>query len=242
MGITHATTATGTDAGTGEIHKAQWNADHVVSDPIFDQFGAPDTAFEFETSSLTGLTSMGSPTAEDANTTIPGHYYVKRTATSSVAASGRYASAPSTPFTVITKLGMSVWSASNYQRAGFLFIGEATPGKLEAVAIINNNGIIGTLYAFTNPTTFSANIGTDVPGAFQTPAWFAIVATSGTSVAYYYSFDGYLWRARQTARNPGFTIGSVGIGVDPENATFGAAAGYDYLRIWNSAKTLVTVG
>lgn len=29
MGITHATTATGTDAGTGEIHKAQWNASHV---------------------------------------------------------------------------------------------------------------------------------------------------------------------------------------------------------------------
>lgn len=27
--ITHATVATGTDAGTGEIHKAQWNADHV---------------------------------------------------------------------------------------------------------------------------------------------------------------------------------------------------------------------
>src|SRR5678815_976597 len=30
MGITHATTATGTDAGTGDIHKAQWNAAHIV--------------------------------------------------------------------------------------------------------------------------------------------------------------------------------------------------------------------
>jgi hypothetical protein len=29
--ITHATVATGTDAGTGEIHKAQWNADHVIT-------------------------------------------------------------------------------------------------------------------------------------------------------------------------------------------------------------------
>jgi hypothetical protein len=29
VAITHATVATGTDAGTGEIHKAEWNADHV---------------------------------------------------------------------------------------------------------------------------------------------------------------------------------------------------------------------
>ncbi len=31
MSITHATVATGTDAGTGDIHKAQWNEDHVFS-------------------------------------------------------------------------------------------------------------------------------------------------------------------------------------------------------------------
>jgi len=31
MGITHATTAVGTDAGTGEIHKAEWNAEHLIT-------------------------------------------------------------------------------------------------------------------------------------------------------------------------------------------------------------------
>lgn len=31
MSITHATVAAGTDAGTGEIHKAEWNAEHVIS-------------------------------------------------------------------------------------------------------------------------------------------------------------------------------------------------------------------
>lgn len=31
MGITHATVATGTDSGTGEIHKLQWNEAHDVS-------------------------------------------------------------------------------------------------------------------------------------------------------------------------------------------------------------------
>lgn len=33
--VTHATVAAGTDAGNGEIHKAQWNADHALA-------GAPD--------------------------------------------------------------------------------------------------------------------------------------------------------------------------------------------------------
>ena len=31
MSVTHATTATGTDAGNGSIHKAEWNAAHTVS-------------------------------------------------------------------------------------------------------------------------------------------------------------------------------------------------------------------
>ncbi len=31
MGVTHATVATGTDAGTGEIHKAEWNAGHTIT-------------------------------------------------------------------------------------------------------------------------------------------------------------------------------------------------------------------
>ena len=31
MSVTHATTATGTDAGTGDIHKAEWNASHLIT-------------------------------------------------------------------------------------------------------------------------------------------------------------------------------------------------------------------
>lgn len=31
VSVTHATTASGTDAGTGEIHKAQWNAAHTLT-------------------------------------------------------------------------------------------------------------------------------------------------------------------------------------------------------------------
>lgn len=35
MAVTHATTASGTDSGDGEIHKAEWNANHTVADGSF---------------------------------------------------------------------------------------------------------------------------------------------------------------------------------------------------------------
>lgn len=45
MGITHATVATGTDAGTGEIHKAEWNAGHVGADfVLLEQHTASSSA------------------------------------------------------------------------------------------------------------------------------------------------------------------------------------------------------
>lgn len=45
MSITHATTAVGTDAGTGEIHKAQWNAAHTGADfALLEQHTASSSA------------------------------------------------------------------------------------------------------------------------------------------------------------------------------------------------------
>lgn len=52
--------------------------DRAKHDPTLDLFGTPDTAFEFDTSSLAGLTAMGTPDIEDANTTVPHHYFVLR--------------------------------------------------------------------------------------------------------------------------------------------------------------------
>ena len=45
MGITHATVASGTDAGTGEIHKAEWNAAHIGADwVLLEQHTASSSA------------------------------------------------------------------------------------------------------------------------------------------------------------------------------------------------------
>jgi hypothetical protein len=210
-----------------------------AEDPVFDMFGSPTTAFEFDSSSLTGLTAMGSATAEAAHTTVPSNYYVKKAATSSVALTGRYASAPSAPFTAICKLTDATFVPVNFQRAGGLFIAEGSPGKVEAIHLLWNAAQLASVVNYTNPTTFNATIGTDIAiPAVALPLYYAIVVTSSTSVAYAYSFNGRIWRTQQSGRNPAFTIGSVGICVDPENATHGVAGAYDFLRIFNSALTL----
>jgi hypothetical protein len=208
-----------------------------AEDPVATMLGTPDTAFEFASSSLTGLTAIGTATAEDAHTTVPDHYYVKKAATATVALTGRYA-AVSAPCTVVTKLkGHNVFGL-NFTRLGGLFVGVTTPGRVDAIHVVYNGGFFASVVAYTNPTTFSATIGTDLVVAPQPPIYYAIVATSTTNVAYYYSFDGYVWKTRTTGRDPSMTIGSAGIVVDPEQATHDVVGVYEYLRIWNSAKTL----
>lgn len=209
-------------------------------DPIISLFGAPATAYDFDTSSLTGLTAMGTATAEDANTTIPGHLYLKRAATSSVALTGRHAAIPGAyPWTAIAKLTDHTPYFASFIRYGGLYIAESSPGKVEAIHMLSNGSLVSSLVAYTNPTTFSATIGTDRAfNAFRVPIYYAIVANSSTSFDYYVSQEGMVWLARQTARNPGFTVANCGVLVDPEQTAFAAVGVYDFLYFYTSALTL----
>ena len=206
-------------------------------DPIADVFGTPTTAYEFD-AALSGWSNLGSATAQDADTTIPDHYYVKKAASSSTALTGIYRASPSMPFTVITKISDIAPHADNYCRAGSLFVGETTPGKTTGPELVHNSEWYLTHSEYTNPTTFGAQVGTDhTLKAFAVPLYLGIVANSSTNIDTYYSFGGRIWRQRTAARNPSFTVGSFGVFVDPESATFGMAAAFDFIRLWNSAKT-----
>lgn len=208
-------------------------------DPVYEIFGTPTTAYEFGTSSLTGLTAMGAATAEDANTTVPGHLYLKRAAIGTVALTGRHAAIPGAyPWTAVAKLSDHTQYMADFIRWGGLYIGEASPGKVEAIHIVYNAGLKASLVAYTNPTTFSATIGTDrLDTALRPPIYYGVVATSATSFAWYVSAGGRIWLPHTTGRNPAFTTGVVGVMVDPEQTAFAAAGAYDFLRIWNTAKT-----
>lgn len=202
------------------------------TDPIAALFGAPDTAFEFDTSSLAGLTAMGTPDVENANTTVPGNYYVKDDA-SGTAWCGRYIASPSHPFTAVLKVtGANM--RQNYNGCG-LFVGVGTPGKLVFVDIGIKTRTIG-VEIFSSPTAYSSTPVGDVTNAVSFPCYLGLVTVSTTSVSYYFSMDGYVWFPILTGHNGALTIGSVGFASKSEN-TNGHASAFDFFRVWNSSKT-----
>lgn len=213
---------------------------HGQFDPIFDIFGTPTTAFEFDTTSLTGLTALSTtPDVENADTTVPGHYYLRDdNNTGANKVMGRYA-AVTPPFTAIT-LARSNQHSANIGMG--LFLGEATPGILEVLGWYNSpTGGQGTRYAlvirYSNPTTFSSAPATYVTAHIAPPLYFALCANSSTDIDYLYSYDGYLWIPLLLARNPSITIASAGICMDCASSSPAEACAFDYLRIWNSALT-----
>jgi hypothetical protein len=224
-GPTGATGPTGASGATGPAG---------TPDPIQDLFGTPDTAFEFASSSLAGLTALGTPDVEDADTTVPDHYYIRNDAATTV---GRYMTAPSAPFTIIGRVLQNVHSTN--AGAG-VFIGDASPGVLEFMGAFNSpTGGAGTwlmaAIRFSNPSTYGG-FSTSYTIGQRDPIWVAIRVNSSSSVDYLYSFDGYLWVKLVAARNPAITIGSAGVFLNIGDTTPTAAA-FDFFRVWNSALT-----
>lgn len=219
--------------GTGAWSTPAGGGGGGASDPIADLFGAPATAYEFDTTSTTGLTALGSLDAESFHTQIAGHLFMQDNDGSFA---GRYHSA-SAPFTAIAKLS-SAYINSNYQRA-HLFIGEAAPAAILTIGPCHDNG-----YAFQARKWTALNGSTSTPTHVFVPVYYpvseyylAAVVNSTTDVDLYVSQNGRVWFRVVDAYNPSMTIGSVGLVV----TTFGGGpttrAAWDFLRIWTSALT-----
>jgi len=207
-------------------------------DPIANNFGTPDTTFEFDTSSFTGLTALSpTPDGEDANTSVVSHYYIKDNDSEFV---GRYASV-SPPFTAITKLSDATLRA-NYSHAG-LFCGVATPGKMVSVLARFGDGQFVLTFTQTGPTDTGPGTPsvTDPPATpLAYPMYLGIKCVSSTDVSYYMSHTGHVWHAILLNHNNTMTVASVGIGIFILGGGTGqTSAAFDYLRIWNSSKTFV---
>ncbi len=207
----------------------------MTLDPVADVFGTPTTAYEFNTTSLTGLTAMGTPDVENAHTTVPGHYYIQDDA-AGTAWVGRYI-AYSAPFTAIVRLSDHT-ARFNFNFAA-MFLGASTPAAIDIWGLRESGsgpslflGRSATLT--TDPTTITASSPFHGP-----PPYLAIRANSTTSVEYLASRNGYLWFRTPTTRDPLLTIGSVGLAISSRGN--GLAAAYDYLRVWNSALTMPNI-
>jgi len=199
-----------------------------AGDPVFDALGTPDTAFEFDTSSLTGLTALGSIDAEDADTTVPDHYYIRDDDNSGWV--GRYLSV-SPACTIVAKLADREIVETDGTKYG-LFIGNTTlgSGNMDCVLVGNaSNQIWVELAQTANVYSGARFIGS--------PLYLAIRANSSSDVDYLISHNGLVWKKVVDSRNPGIgTLARAGIGICPGSAGLIAAA-YDYLRVWNSAKS-----
>lgn len=193
-------------------------ADRVPASP-----GADDDEFDTTDSSdpMTGWTTLGSPT-HDMNSTVASHYYVTSTA-GSVALQGIY-KAKSPAFTVTCKLTEWTYKTGTPTRFG-MFIAEAAPGKLESISADVAKIAID---AWTNRTTFSSQPAAVAPSMNPGPIYLRIVVASSTDVSYYWSRSGHIWNTVAANRNPGFTVGAVGLFVNPEAS--GATAIFDWIR------------
>lgn len=188
-----------------------------------DEFGTTDTS-----DPMTGWTTLGTPTAHDINSTVKSHYYVRKSAVAGVSFVGIYKTPPSTPFTVTCKVS-DAYVRADFNKAS-LIIAAAPPGKVEALSFGHNSGVDRiSVDAYTNPTTFSSTI----VSAFQVggcPIYLRCIVTSSTSIEWLYSEAGLIWRSLIASRNPGFTIGAVGLAIGSENATHKGEAVFDWIR------------
>jgi hypothetical protein len=189
-----------------------------------DEFDTTDT-----TDPITGWTTLGTLDGLNTNSTVKSHLYLKKSATASTRIDGIY-KAKSPAFTVTAKVSDHTVRAT-FSRVG-IFIGEATPGKIETMGFVwANTTMQAEVLAMTNPTTFSSTVsGTDVRVALQVPVFLRVVVTSSTDVTYQFSIGGTMWRSVVTSRNPGFTVGSAGLFVNPQNASNDVEATFDWIR------------
>lgn len=190
-----------------------------------DEFDTTDTS-----DPMTGWTTLGTPASHDINSTALSHYYVKKATASAVNWVGIYKANPSMPFTVTTKI--AALNGRVAFNSAMLMVGEATPGKMLAIGLryqaLANERV--ELDSWTTPTGTGTTLQTGPNIWPAPPTYVRFVVTSSTNISTYVSADGLLWSGMDLARNPSFTVGSVGLMVEAEGGTTDVEGLFDWIR------------
>lgn len=215
-------------SGTGQIiiPGLAGSSDIRVAATNDDEFDTTDTS-----DPMTGWTTLGTPTAHDINSTVKGHYYIKKSAAAGVGWHGIYKAVPGLPDTIITKI--AALNGKNQFNTAAIFFGESPPGKMETIGIrfSANQQCRVEHDSWTGPTGTGAAITTGADMyPYAGPLWVKLVLTSSSSISVYLSTNGLLWLPFTIARNPGFTIGVAGLVVDCENASDDVEGLFDWIR------------
>ena len=223
--IVHTTVATGTDAGTGEIHKAQWNEGHVTPDSVPISPSAFDDEFA---STSTFSSTLGSPTANNTSD-VSGYLHLSKSGTGSFQLHGCYKTAPSTPFTVTTKIPHAVFNA-NYNQYGPMVL-DSTPTAiyLTGPTFQSSSGIPELVYGKWNSRTSRGTIS-EYTGYLPNMLYHRLVCHSSSNVDVYMSPDNQLWVPVITGANPGFTIANVGLFVTGNDNSTNPDSFFEWVR------------
>lgn len=201
----------------------------TVPGTLDDEFNGTDTS-----DPMAGWTTLQTPTSHDINSTVTGHYRVQKTAVNSSAGNvGIYkAWSPAAGHQIVTKITDCALSFNNFQTGAMLFVGTATPGALECARLFyNGTNIVVGATAYSGPGVPATALAT-VGGTWHRacPLWLRVTFNSATSIDWHYSLSGLVWNAILLARNPGFTIGSVGLAIDTQQASVDGEAIFAYIR------------
>lgn len=204
--------------------------------PLVNPGGGSDDEFDTTDSSdpLTGWTTMGAPTAHDTNVSRKSHYRLSATSGGNLV--GIYkAWSPSNGSMVTAQLNAASPFTTNYQRAAFLMVGEATPGKVAAIGLTYDSGATKLVVdLWTTPSSFGSTpgsltiTGAVVAAVLMSPIYLRIVYNSSTSLDYQFSFNGIIWTTVLGAHNPSLTVGSAGLACQYSGAS--VESYWDWIR------------
>jgi hypothetical protein len=188
---------------------------------------------EFDgTSSVTWSNTPTAAATASHNSKSPGRLFLN-VASGVGAFGGRVQAVPGGyPYTITTRIAHAT-IFGNYQKAGII-LGPSSPtgssgmlmGGLQFAGIPQCNRWLGNFNGtFTSGATFVDYIG-------QSPIYFRATVASATSVTTYVSNDGVTWVTIESAFNPGFTPGVMGLGIsDDTGSSRGCAASFDFFRV-----------
>jgi hypothetical protein len=185
---------------------------------------------EFDgTSSVTWSNTPTTAGTVSLNTYVPGKLYIGSASTANVV--GRVQAIPAGyPFTITTRISDAMLNA-NFHQAGIVVTTASPTGSSNAVIIgpqYSGGAVGGLRWSGTMGGTFASAGG--LSKYINPPVWFRATFASATSLTTSASADGVNWVTMESAFNPGFTPGVMGLAVSAATVV-NMHAVFDFFRI-----------
>lgn len=238
-GSTTGTIVRGREGTTGVSHTTTDQAAqaNVVRDALGDPPPTTTNAKDDEFDGISAVSWTSGPTAPttfDINTTAPQAAYMRANLLTTAFASKYQAIPASYPFTVTTRANSN--RRGNSSLGLGLFLSVASPTGASPIMWLGPDFTSGALgvqrlnYSSFATTAFvSAATAAGLAGC-SGPLFLRIVAASATSIKTQASYDGIIWHTLDSALNPGFTPGVMGLAMS-ENGVADLEGVADFFRV-----------